>query len=424
MKNIAKLSVVLATMSIFACKSEPQSSAAVQAIEPDSIQTVSIEEPVEPQVVFGIELKDLKRVDATIGAGESLGAILNNYGVSFATIDELAKKSKEVFDVRRLQRDKPYTVLCKEDSILRAQYFIYQPNPIEYIVFDLIDSVQVYRGEKPVEVRIETASGVIESSLYESLTQANLSRALAVEMNNIYAWTIDFFRIQKGDKFKLIYEAKYVDNEFVGIGIIRAANFNHYDEDYYAFYYEENELFGDYYDEKGMSLRRAFLRAPVNYTRISSRYSGRRFHPVLKRWKSHLGTDYAAPTGTPIFATANGTITEARYKRNNGNYVKVKHNSTYTTQYLHMSKIASGIRPGVRVKQGQIIGYVGSTGLATGPHVCYRFWKNGVQVDPYKQKLPAAEPIKEENLADYTQKMEGVKEKLDLIPWGPEDPIL
>jgi murein DD-endopeptidase MepM/ murein hydrolase activator NlpD len=226
---------------------------------------------------------------------------------------------------------------------------------------------------------------------------------------NIYAWSIDFFRIQKGDAFSVIYEEEYVDDTtYVGLKRVLGANLIHSGNDYYSFQYENELGFDDYYDEEGRSLRKTFLRAPLNFTRISSRYSGRRFHPVQKRWKAHLGTDYAAPTGTPIMTTADGEISAASYTSGNGNYVKVRHNSTYSTQYLHMSKIKPGIKPGVRVKQGDVIGYVGSTGLATGPHVCYRFWVNGKQVDPYKQKLPEAKSLDSTRLAafkEYSEKL-------------------
>ena len=287
---------------------------------------------------------------------------------------------------------------------------------IDYVVFDIRDTIDVFLGQKEVEVKTREASGQIESSLWNSLVENKMSPALVMELSSIYAWTIDFFRIQKGDYFKVVYEEKYVEGEFIGIGRVYAALFNHANEDFYAFYFEEEENYGDYFDDEGAALRKAFLRAPLNYSRISSSFSKRRKHPVTGRIKAHLGTDYAAPTGTPILSTANGTVTEARYKRNNGNYVKVRHNSTYSTQYLHMSKIKSGIRPGVYVKQGEVIGYVGSTGLATGPHVCYRFWKNGRQVDPYKQKLPPSKPVKKENLEAYTMLKDSMMNVIQSIP--------
>ena len=360
---------------------------------------------------YGIAVDSLSVVKGQIEPGQALGAILYLHHIDHPKIDKIVRASKDVFDFRTARAGKNYTVLCSNDSAEVAQCFIYEESSTDFVVFDLRDSIHVYRGQKAIEVRIREASGHIESSLWNALMASNMSPALVMELSSVYAWTIDFFRIQKGDHFRVIYEEKYVEDEFVGIGRVWAAEFNHSNESFYAFYFQEDENFGDYFDENGGTLRKAFLRAPLNYSRISSRYSKRRKHPVTGRVKPHLGTDYAAPKGTPILSTANGKVTEARYKRNNGNYVKVPHNSTYTTQYLHMSKIKSGIKPGVFVKQGEVIGYVGSTGLATGPHVCYRFWKNGVQVDPYQQKLPPSDPVKEENRAAY----EVLKDSMMLI---------
>lgn len=364
--------------------------------------SVEIENEREPTIEYGIVTDSFKVIKGLIKPGQVLGEILYLNHIDHREIDQIVKKSKGIFDVRRAKAGQPYTVLCKNDSNAIAQYFIYEESHINYVVFDLRDEINVYRGEKEVEIRKRTASGEITSSLWNAIMDNNMSPALVMELSNIYAWTIDFFRIQKGDKFRVHYDERFVEGEFVGIGRIWAAKFTHQSEDFYAFYFkEEGENFGDYFDEESKTLRKAFLRAPLNFSRISSKYSKRRKHPVTGRVKPHLGTDYAAPKGTPILSTANGRIVEARYKRNNGNYVKIRHNNTYTTQYLHMSKIKSGIRPGVHVKQGDVIGYVGSTGLATGPHVCYRFWKNGVQVDPYKQKLPPSEPMKDESKAPF-----------------------
>ena len=243
--------------------------------------------------------------------------------------------------------------------------------------------------------------GEIHSSLSESAEDLGISPKVSVKLSEIYAWTIDFFKIQKGDSYKVYYENNYIDGEYIGIGRVLAAEFTHKEQKFYAFYYEQNDSEGEYFDEKGRTLHKAFLKAPLDFYRISSRYSRNRKHPVTGKWKGHFGTDYAAPKGTPIMTTANGTIHLASYSKGNGNFVKVKHNSTYTTQYLHMSKIKPGIRKGVYVKQGETIGYVGSTGLATGPHVCYRFWKNGRQVDPYLEQLPPGDPIKDVNRQDY-----------------------
>ncbi len=366
----------------------------------NSQDKVSLADPCV--VLYDICTEDYKVHRGELESGQTLGAVLYLNHIDHGRIDQIVRASKGIFDFRKAKAGKKFTVLCSNDSIEKAQYFIYEMSSIDYVVFDIRDTIDVFLGQKEVEVKTREASGQIESSLWNSLVENKMSPTLVMELSSIYAWTIDFFRIQKGDYFKVVYEEKYVEGEFIGIGRVYAALFNHANEDFYAFYFEEEENYGDYFDDEGAALRKAFLRAPLNYSRISSSFSKRRKHPVTGRIKAHLGTDYAAPTGTPILSTANGTVTEARYKRNNGNYVKVRHNSTYSTQYLHMSKIKSGIRPGVYVKQGEVIGYVGSTGLATGPHVCYRFWKNGRQVDPYKQKLPPSKPVKKENLEAYT----------------------
>ena len=356
---------------------------------------------VEPQYQYGILVDSFIVIKGTVKQDQTLSDILYANHINHPEIAEIVTKSKDIFDVRRVNPGKEYTVICVDDSTERACYFIYQENPTNYVVMDLTEGIDVYRGKKEVTTKVNVAYGEINSSLWLTIQEQELSPKIAAELSTIYAWTIDFFKIQKGDAFKVYYENKYIDDEYIGIGRILASEFTHKGQNFYSFYYRENENFGDYFDEKGRTLRKAFLKAPVDYKRISSRYSKRRKHPVTGRWKGHFGTDYAADRGTPIVSTANGTIVAASYTKNNGNFVKVRHNGTYTTQYLHMSKIKPGIRKGVDVKQGDEIGYVGSTGLATGPHVCYRFWKNGKQVDPYKQDLPPGDPIKKENEADY-----------------------
>ena len=354
--------------------------------------------PYELNFEYEILTDSFEVIKGVIKPGQVLGEILYLNLIDHGEIDKIVKASKGIFDVNRVKEGQPYTVFCTKDSNAIAQYFIYEESATSYVVFDLRDGIKVYRGEKEIDIRMRTESGEITSSLWNAIMDNNMSPALVMELSNIYAWTIDFFRIQKGDKFSVYYEERFVEDEFVGIGRIWTAKFTHQGEDFYAFYFrEDGKNFGDYFDEESKTLRKAFLRAPLNFSRISSKYSKRRRHPVTGRVKPHLGTDYAAPKGTPILTTANGSIVVASYTRNNGNFVKIRHNNTYTTQYLHMSKIKSGIRKGVYVKQGDIIGYVGSTGLATGPHVCYRFWKNGRQVDPYKEKLPSSEPMKEKS---------------------------
>ncbi len=371
-------------------------------------------EAKEPKKLFGIVVDSLNVVQDKIKRNQNLADILVKYNVDFVKINELAKKSKSVFDVRKLNYGRKYTILAKQDGLNTATHFIYEPNPFEYVVYQLKDSVKAFKQEKPIEYRERELVAKINSSMYEAILEQEASPLLVNRLVDVFAWQIDFFRIQKGDSFKVIYEEQVVDGEVVGIGKIKGAYFEHFGNAYYAIYYNQGSGV-DYFDEDGNSLRKTFLRAPLNYTRISSRYSLRRFHPVQKRYKAHLGTDYAAPRGTPIRTVGDGIITEARYKRNNGNYVKVKHNANYTTQYLHMNKIAKGIKPGVKVKQGQTIGYVGSTGLATGPHLCFRFWKNGRQVDALKVELPPSQPIKEEHREAYEEVKVEIMARLDAI---------
>ncbi len=349
---------------------------------------------------FGLPVDSFNVIENTVQRNEFLASILQPYHVDHQTIMLLAQKSKSVFDVRKIATGKDYTIFTTKDSMPTAQYFVYQPNAIDYIIYDLRDSITVTPGKRKVTTKVQTASGVITSSLYEALDDAGTDPALAMKLADIYAWTIDFYSIQQGDFFKVVYEQRYVKDEPVEPGQVRSAIFSHANDTFYAFYFEPDTVQGgDYYDESGKSLRKAFLKAPLKFSRVTSRFTMRRFHPVQKRWKAHLGTDYGAPSGTPIIATGNGVVIESNFTRNNGNYVKLRHNNTYTTQYLHMSRRA--VKRGQQVRQGQVIGYVGSTGLATGPHVCYRFWKNGKQVDPYRQKFPAATPIPESALQTF-----------------------
>jgi murein DD-endopeptidase MepM/ murein hydrolase activator NlpD len=374
-----------------------------------------VPEIVEPRVVLTLPADTLRFEKHTIASGESFGALLGKRGIGTAQIYKIAAAVEDHFNVRRI-RAGVEVQFATGDSALFPAYFIYPESKYEYWIIGLQDSIYAKKVEKEREVRRRAISGTIDDALYLSVGRSGGTQALAMSLVEVYAWTIDFFRLQKGDAFSVIYEEEYVDDTvYVGLKKIIAANLTHMGNDFYSFPYENELGFNDYYDEEGRSLRKTFLRAPLNFTRISSRYSGRRFHPVQKQWKAHLGTDYAAPTGTPIMTTADGVIIAAQYTSANGNYVKVRHNSTYTTQYLHMSKIKPGIKNGVRVKQGDVIGYVGSTGLATGPHVCYRFWVNGKQVDPYQQKLPDAKPLEDDRMEAYKSYMSKLKKELDSL---------
>ena len=369
----------------------------------------------EPTFYLTIPSDTLRFENHKIVSGESFGALLGKRGISTSQIYKIAAAVEDEFNVRRIRAEVEVKFATGDSSIFPS-FFIYPESKYEYWIVSLQDSLYAEKVEKKRTVRRREISGTIEDALYLSVARAGGTQALAMSLVEVYAWSIDFFRLQKGDQFSVVYEEEYVDDTtYVGLKGVIASNIKHVDNDFYAFPYKNELGFHDYYDEEGRSLRKTFLRAPLDFTRISSRYSGRRFHPVQKRWKAHLGTDYAAPTGTPIMTTADGVVIAAKYTSANGNYVKVRHNGTYTTQYLHMSKIGSGVKNGVRVKQGDVIGYVGSTGLATGPHVCYRFWVNGKQVDPYKQKLPDAEPLTAERMPEYKTYMKELKTRLDAI---------
>lgn len=382
-------------------------------IVPVTAQVDTVAAPLHER--FGLNLDSFRLTEASVKPRQSLGSILSGYQVEPVKVAALAEASKDVFNLRNIRAGCDYTVFSSPDSTSRVCYLVYQPNPIDYIVFDLNDSVKVTEGKREVTLKQKEVAGVINSSLFEALDDAGAAPELAMELAHIYAWDIDFYSIQKGDHFRVLYTRQYVEDKPVGIGRITSAVFNHADHDYYAFYYHDDSTGTEgYYDENAKSLRKAFLKAPLKFYHITSHYTLHRFHPIQHRWKAHLGTDYAAPKGTPILSTAAGVVVASTYSRFNGNYVKVRHNSVYTTQYLHMSKRA--VRTGQHVSQGQVIGYVGMTGLATGPHVCYRFWKNGRQVNPLTQHFPPAEPIPSADLADFQAQVQAQQTALAAIP--------
>lgn len=378
-------------------------------------EAAPLEKPAPVATRFGLPLDSFTVVNGTIERNQFLSDILNDYDIDNTTVLQLAQKARPVFSVRNLAAGKPYTIFCSKDSTQKAQYFIYQPNATDYVVYDLRDSMKVYTGKRPVTTKTKTLSGTINSSLYETLESQHADPELAVKLANIFAWTVDFYYTQKGDWFKIVYDQQYVNGKPIESGAIRSAEFSSRGEMYKAYYFEpDSATGGEFFNEEGKSLRKAFLKAPLKFIHITSHYNLHRFHPVEKIWKAHLGTDYGAPAGTPIHTTGSGVVIASRYTRFNGNYVKIKHNRTYTTQYLHMSRRA--VRVGQHVVQGQVIGYVGMTGLATGPHVCYRFWKNGKQVDPLKQKFPAATPVAKKYMSDFMQLVDSANLVLNKIP--------
>ncbi len=368
--------------------------------------------PVQKQ--FGLITDDYDVARHKIKSGQYFGDILGSQGLDQRYLHNLSVNFKDVFDVKRLKAGRYYSLFSSKDSG-KPFYFVYELDDIDYVVYDFTRD-SVYVESKEVTFERKTASGTIQSSLYQTFADNNIDPQVGMELADIFGWVIDFYRLQKGDNFKVIYEQRLVEGKPAGVHRVFDAVFSHSGNDFYAFYYQPDEnSYGEYFDENAHSLRKAFLKAPLKFSRISSKFSKNRLHPVLKTYRPHLGVDYAAPTGTPILSVGDGIVTEAQYTKNNGNYVKVRHNSTYSTQYLHMSKFASGMKPGTKVSQGQVIGYVGSTGLATGPHVCFRFWKNGVQVDPLKVAIPPSEPVASKYLEDYNRRVARAKEELNKI---------
>lgn len=383
--------------------------------EYEANQNTAIEmDIIEPTLMYGMVVDSLHLTEGVVKRNQRFTDLLSDYYIAPKIYQQLHFVPRDIFDFRKIAVNKKFTLLSERDSLKTAKAIVYEPNAIDYVIFHLKDTLLVEVCQREVITQEKTITGVIQSSLSETIENLGITHELTNRFVDIFAWQVDFQRLQKGDKFKLIYEEQVVDGTTIGVGKINGVYFEHFNNGYYAFPFDQGEGL-DYFDEKGNSLRKALLKYPIEFTRISSRYSRSRFHPVAKVYRAHLGTDFAASTGTPIRTVGDGIILEARYTSNNGNYVKVRHNATYTTQYLHMSKIASGIKPGTRVRQGQTIGYVGSTGLATGPHLCYRFWKNGVQIDALKVDLPPSEPIKDEKKEAFLETARSIASRLDKI---------
>ena len=388
MRHLIKFTLILLMLAPIACRSNRSE---------ENIE----QEAQEPQhtILYGIIADNYHTENGSINQGETLGKILARYGVSAVTVDKLDKVAKDVFPLNKIKADRPYTAFLAQDSTgnNRLDYFVYEKDVIEYVVFGFRnDSSTVETGEKDVTVRRQMRSSVIESSLWGAIMRDSLPYALAAELEDIYQWTVDFFGIQKGDHFTVIYDEKLIDTTHVGIGRVWGAKFNHGGKDVYAIPFKQGDKI-QYWEYDGASLRKQLLKAPLKFSRISSRFSRSRLHPVHRVYRPHLGVDYAAPKGTPVHAVADGVVTFKGWGGGGGNTLKIKHAGNLVTGYLHLSGFAKGIKQGSRVSQGQLIGYVGSTGTSTGPHLDYRIWKNGVNIDPLKVPQEPAEPIAKQN---------------------------
>lgn len=382
-------------------------------------ETASIipEQKAQPKVEqFGFNFNDFNVLHDTIQRGDTFGSIIENQNLGEKQVYDIIAKVKDTFDVRTIRIGKAFTLLRSKGRQKKLQVMVYQPDRGSYYVIDFRDSVSVSKIIRPIRVKQRTIAGELDGSLSEALNKQGVDVALANKLTKVYAWSIDFFKLKKGDKFGITFTERYIDDTiYDGVDSLKAAFFEYKGKLIYAFPFAQNEASGklDYYDENGKALKNFFLKSPLKFVNITSRFTKSRFHPVQHIWKAHKGTDYAAPRGTPIMTTASGIVEQTGYTAGNGNFVKVKHDRTYSTQYLHMSKIL--VRRGQRVTQGSIIGKVGSTGLATGPHVCYRFWKNGVQVDALRLKLPNSQPMDSKNLPRFMAQIEPLKRELDSV---------
>ncbi len=365
--------------------------------------TAAAAKEVEVNKLFGIPSDGYTLSHSLINSGETMGKILNNYGVSAADIYQLECNSKEVFPLNKIRGGNKYTTFTKGDSLsTKLDYLVYEQNPIDYVVFSFAnDSIYTYKGQNPTTVRRTCRSATIESSMWGAIMDAELPYALAAEVEDIYQWTVDFFAIQKGDNFTVIFDEKFVQDTIpVGIGRVWGAKFAQGEQTYYAIPFAQNDNV-EYWEDNGASLRKQMLKAPLKYSRISSGFTYARLHPIYKTYRPHTGVDYAAPSGTEVHSVADGTVIFKGWAGGGGNTLKIKHPGNITTGYMHLRGYAKGIVQGSKVKQGQLIGYVGSTGASTGPHLDYRVWQGTKPINPLKIPQKPSEPIAEKNKAAF-----------------------
>lgn len=380
--------------------------------EVDVVDSAGVEEIVYR---YGIPMNDYDVDFGVVKKNQSLSVILAGHGLTGQRIHKLSTDSREIFDVRKIRSGQPYAVFSTKDSVPVAEYFVYEIDPRSYVVYELKGEGKISLGKNPVEWKPKTAKGQVQSSLWNAMVDCQADPLLAVDLSRIFGWTIDFFGLQKEDEFRVLYEQECVDGKELANFNILGALFHHAGTDYYAIpFLQDGEVL--FYNEKGNSLEGAFLKAPLDYFRITSRFSNSRFHPKLKIYRPHHGVDYAAHVGTPVYAIGSGTVVAKGFQANGGgNYLKIKHNGTYTTSYMHLSRFEKGIKIGAKVAQKQVIGYVGSTGLSTGPHLDFRVFENGRPVNPLTIKSQPKKPVSEANLADFNQLRDSVINRLNRL---------
>ena len=375
--------------------------------------TDTVQAPKEVLKLYGIPIDSFTIEFDVVKRNQMLLNILSNYRLPEGAIAGLITNEHKAFDLRKIRAGNKFAVFLEKDSLSTLRYLAYEHTPIEYVLFSFSDSVTIELGQKEVLQKRQFTQGLITTSLWNAMIDQNINPMLANELSEVYAWSIDFFGLQPADSFSVVYDEQFIDSTSVGLGKIHTAYFRHAGTDFYAIPFVQDSV-ESFYDSEGLSLRKAFLKAPLRYSRISSRFSNSRMHPILKIRRPHHGVDYSAPSGTPVLAIGDGKIIKANrgYNRGGGNMIKIRHNSVYSTAYLHLSGFAKGIKQGVYVHQGDVIAYVGSTGLSTGPHLDFRFYKNGKAIDPLKVEAPPVDPVREENKIAFES---AKKEALELL---------
>lgn len=369
------------------------------------------EQMTEVVYEYGIPVDSFNTTEGNVKAGETLSAILGKLGCKGQVIHQLNYFSSDTFDVKRIKQGDSYTAYYSKDSIPELTYVVYHQSVVDHIVFHVCDTLCAHRFKKTVRTEQRIAHAVISTSLWDAIISNNLHRQLALDLSDIYAWSIDFFGLQKNDSFVVLYDELFVDTLSIGIGKIHAATFTHRGKTFSAFYFKNDQVNG-FWDENGNSLRKAFLKAPLKFSRISSGFSYARKHPVYKTVRPHTGVDYAAPAGTPVMSIGDGVVVEKGYKGGGGNTIKVRHNSVYTTAYLHLSRYAKNLQVGSHVSQGEVIGYVGSTGTSTGAHLDFRVWKNGSPINPLTMESPSVEPIPQNAMTEFIALRDSLQKRI------------
>jgi len=406
---IIALAILLAVWAIAYILIKNHNSRKEVYVEPETADSTQI--PVDVERKYGIAVDSFDVEYGTIRKNQIVAELLHGYNVPYSLINQLNLKSEGIFDIKKMKSGSKFAVFLEKDSSQRLRYFVYENSSVEFIIFSFGDSLRITKVDREIRTVNHQVSGTIKTSLWNTMKDNHINSMVAIRLSEIYAWSIDFFGLQKGDAFRVIYDEQFVDTISIGITKIYAAWFSHNGKEYYAIPFMQDSA-ESYFDENGFSLRKAFLKAPLQFSRISSKFSNSRFHPILKIFRPHHGVDYSAPYGTPVHTIGDGRVVEARYSAEGGYLIRIKHNSIYTTGYMHLCKFGTGTRTGTSVKQGDVIGYVGSTGLATGPHLDFRIWQNGQPINPLTVKAPPVKPIEPQYKAIFDTTKVGLIKRL------------